>query len=294
MSDSSLPGAPSDAYRHAAAAVVAALGTDLRHGLSDSRRGGAARAVRARTSWRPSRPVPAWRRFLAQFQDCSSSCCSSPRRSRPACGRTSATRRCPTRRIAIFAVVLLNATMGYVQEARAEAAVAALRAMSADEATVVRGGERPQRPRRASSCPATSFSSRKGTRIPADARVVESTALQTAEAALTGESLPVSKDTAPIADEVAARRPAQHGLQRHGRDVRPRHGHRDGDGDADRDGPHRRAAEGDARRSHAAAARARPHRQAARRRRHRHRRRDDRDDRRSSRTCAALPRSSTC
>ena len=43
----------------------------------------------------------------------------------------------------------------------------------------------------------------EGDTIPADARVIESTALQTAEAALTGESLPVSKDTAPISDEVA-------------------------------------------------------------------------------------------
>jgi P-type Ca2+ transporter type 2C len=48
----------------------------------------------------------------------------------------------PYEAIAIFAVVLLNATMGYVQESRAEAAVAALRAMSAADATVIREGER--------------------------------------------------------------------------------------------------------------------------------------------------------
>ena len=159
----------------------------------------------------------------------------------------------PYEALAIFAIVLLNATMGYVQEARAEAAVAALRAMSADEATVIRGGDRRSAPA-SELVPGDVILLEEGDTLPADARVVESTALQTAEAALTGESLPVSKDTAPITDEVAARRPAQHGLQRYGRDVRPRHGHRDGDGDANRDGPHRRAAEGDARRSHAAAA----------------------------------------
>ena len=43
----------------------------------------------------------------------------------------------------------------------------------------------------------------EGDTIPADARLVESAALQTAEAALTGESLPVAKDTAPIAGDVA-------------------------------------------------------------------------------------------
>ena len=41
----------------------------------------------------------------------------------------------------------------------------------------------------------------EGDTIPADGRLIHSTALQTAEAALTGESLPVSKDVAPIADE---------------------------------------------------------------------------------------------
>jgi len=42
----------------------------------------------------------------------------------------------------------------------------------------------------------------EGDTVPADARLVESTALQTAEAALTGESLPVSKDTRPIIGDV--------------------------------------------------------------------------------------------
>jgi hypothetical protein len=48
----------------------------------------------------------------------------------------------PYEAIAILAVVLLNATMGYIQESRAEAAVTALRAMSAADATVIRGDER--------------------------------------------------------------------------------------------------------------------------------------------------------
>jgi Ca2+-transporting ATPase len=107
----------------------------------------------------------------------------------------------PYEALAILAVVLLNASMGYLQESRAEAAVAALRAMSAADATVVRGGERR-------SVPATDIVSgdllllEEGDTVPADARVVEAVALQTAEAALTGESLPVVKDAAPIVEDV--------------------------------------------------------------------------------------------
>ncbi|RPH58397.1 MAG: cation-translocating P-type ATPase, partial [Acidobacteria bacterium] len=100
-----------------------------------------------------------------------------------------------------FAVVLLNATMGYIQESRAEAAVAALRAMSAADATVIRDGERRGIPA-TDIIPGDIIVIEEGDTIPADGRLVESIALQTAEAALTGESLPVSKDTQAIADEV--------------------------------------------------------------------------------------------
>jgi P-type Ca2+ transporter type 2C len=98
--------------------------------------------------------------------------------------------------------VLLNATMGFIQESRAEAAVTALRAMSASEASVIRDGERRRVPA-AELVPGDLILIEQGDTIPADARVMESTALMTAEAALTGESLPVSKTAAPITDETA-------------------------------------------------------------------------------------------
>ena len=107
----------------------------------------------------------------------------------------------PYEAIAIFAVVLLNATMGYIQESRAEAAVAALRAMSAADATVIRDGERRSIPA-TDIVPGDIIVIEEGDTIPADGRLVESTALQTAEAALTGESLPVTKDTQAIPDDV--------------------------------------------------------------------------------------------
>jgi Ca2+-transporting ATPase len=106
----------------------------------------------------------------------------------------------PYEAMAILAVVLLNAVMGYVQEARAEEAVAALRQMSAAHASVIRDGSRQIVPA-AEVVPGDIILLEEGDTIPADARLIESIALQTAEAALTGESLPVSKDTVPITGE---------------------------------------------------------------------------------------------
>ena len=145
--------------------------------------------------------------------------------------------------MAIFAIVLLNALMGYVQQSRAEQAVAALRQMSAAHANVIRDGARQSIPA-TELVPGDVILVEEGDTVPADARLIQSTALQTAEAALTGESLPVSKDIAAIAGRGGARRPAQHDLQRHGGDLRARARGGHGDGDADRDGAHRRDAEG--------------------------------------------------
>ena len=73
--------------------------------------------------------------------------------------------------------------------------------MSADEAAVIRSGEQRQIPS-AEIVPGDLLLVEEGDTIPADARLIQSVALQTAEAALTGESLPVSKETSPISDEV--------------------------------------------------------------------------------------------
>src|SRR5690606_3969310 len=108
----------------------------------------------------------------------------------------------PYEAIAIFAVVLLNATMGYAQESRAERAVASLREMSAATARVVRGGRELTIDAR-ELVPGDIVLIEEGDTIPADARLLESAALHTAEAALTGESVPVSKNPAPLEGDVA-------------------------------------------------------------------------------------------
>src|SRR5205814_6628540 len=108
----------------------------------------------------------------------------------------------PYESIAIFAIVLLNATLGFVQESRAEAAVAALRAMSASESAVIRSGERRSVPAR-ELVAGDIILVEQGNTIPADARVIESAALMTGEASLTGESLPVAKEPTVITGDAA-------------------------------------------------------------------------------------------
>ncbi len=103
----------------------------------------------------------------------------------------------PYEAMAIFAVVLLNAIMGFLYESRAEAAIAALRSMSADASAVVRDGVRQNLPAAELVC-GDIILIEEGDTIPADARLIESVSLQISEAALTGESLPVSKIIDPV------------------------------------------------------------------------------------------------
>ena len=191
---------PSMAYRLHASELIVTLRSDERRGLSE----GDARARLAQygsNELAAERPVPAWRRFLSQFQDVLVILLLIATAISAALWFVERDAALPYEAIAIFAVVLLNATMGYVQESRAEAAVAALRAMSAADAAVIRGGERRSVPA-AEIVPGDIILIEEGDTIPADGRLIESAALQTAEAALTGESLPITKDTDAIPDEV--------------------------------------------------------------------------------------------
>jgi calcium-translocating P-type ATPase len=98
----------------------------------------------------------------------------------------------------IFAVVLVNALIGFAQEGKAERALEAIGRMVAPNARVMRDGHRL-------TVAADSLVRgdivrlKAGDRVPADLRLVESHGLRVDEAALTGESVPVSKRTAPVA-----------------------------------------------------------------------------------------------
>ena len=93
----------------------------------------------------------------------------------------------------IFGVVLINATIGYIQESRAEHAITALAQTMTTEAAVVRSGQVIHLSA-AELVPGDIVQLQAGTRVPADLRLLTSRDLQTTEAALTGESLPVEKD----------------------------------------------------------------------------------------------------
>ncbi|GAB3540550.1 cation-transporting P-type ATPase [Noviherbaspirillum agri] len=94
--------------------------------------------------------------------------------------------------IVIGIVVLLNATLGFFQEHRAEAALAALKNMLAPSARVRRGGE-VQQIKAPELVPGDILLLEAGDRIPADARVLSAHSAEVAEAALTGESHAVAK-----------------------------------------------------------------------------------------------------
>jgi len=99
--------------------------------------------------------------------------------------------------IVIAVVVLLNATLGFFQEHRAEAALSALKKMLAPVARVRRDGQPAEIPAEA-LVPGDILLLEAGDRIPADARVLRAPAAEVAEAALTGESQAVAKTPAAI------------------------------------------------------------------------------------------------
>jgi Ca2+-transporting ATPase len=181
--------------------VLASLRADARRGLSE-----AEARTRLEQSGRneltAEEPVPWWKKFLAQFKDVLVILLLIATAISFGLWLVERETPLPYEAIAIFAVVLLNAIMGYIQESRAESAVAALRQMAAAHANVMRDGERQSVPT-AEIVPGDLILIEEGDTVPADARLLHSTALQMAEAALTGESLPVSKDIAPVAGEAA-------------------------------------------------------------------------------------------
>ena len=185
-------------FRALADTVVAALSSDAKLGLNQTE------ALRRLEHYGPNRlksapGTPWWRRLLEQFENFLviilliatvisgvEWLLQDPRES-----------ALPYEAIVILAIVVLNALLGYFQESRAERSVRALMALAAPELTVVRDGDR-QRVAAHEIVPGDIVLIEAGDKIPADARVIESANLYTDEAPLTGESVPVLKQTEPI------------------------------------------------------------------------------------------------
>jgi Ca2+-transporting ATPase len=187
------------AYRQSVAEVLASWSTDAGQGLGMAE--ARARLDRyGRNELTAEKPVPGWKKFLSQFKDMLVVLLLVATAISTGLWLYEGDSALPYEAIAIFAIVLLNAVMGYIQTSRAEQAIAALRDMSPAEATVLRDGQRVK-VAAVELVPGDVMLVEEGDTIAADARLIDATALKTAEAALTGESLPVSKDTAPITEE---------------------------------------------------------------------------------------------
>jgi magnesium-transporting ATPase (P-type) len=111
----------------------------------------------------------------------------------------------PYEPIVIAVILVANAALGLWQELKADNAVAALQKLTAVQATVWRDAERLTVPS-AELVPGDILLLSEGDAVSADARVVKSESLRVAEASLTGESQPVSKQVEPIGDVVLADR----------------------------------------------------------------------------------------
>jgi P-type Ca2+ transporter type 2C len=188
-------------YQQSIEAVIAALGAELKRGLNFDE----ARARLARdgpNELTAEAPAPAWRKVLAQFQNVLVVLLLVATAISAGLWLYDGDTALPYEALAIGVVVLLNAGIGFIQEARAESAVAALQQMSAAHAHVIRDGA-PHRVMATEVVTGDILVIESGDTVAADARVIESTGLQIAEATLTGESAPVSKESEALSGDIA-------------------------------------------------------------------------------------------
>lgn len=102
----------------------------------------------------------------------------------------------------ILAVVVANAIIGFIQEGKAEKAMDAIRKMLAPRANVIRGNERVNIEGEL-LVPGDIVLLEAGDKLPADLRLLTAHGLMVQEAILTGESVPVEKQTEPVAEQAA-------------------------------------------------------------------------------------------
>ncbi|HEX4140862.1 MAG TPA: HAD-IC family P-type ATPase, partial [Candidatus Methylacidiphilales bacterium] len=102
--------------------------------------------------------------------------------------------------LVIVCVLIVNAIVGYLQEAKAEKAISALSQMMVTETTVRREGRKIRVPS-ADLVPGDIVLLQSGDRVPADLRLAQVKSLQCDEAAMTGESLPAQKSVEPLPAE---------------------------------------------------------------------------------------------
>lgn len=184
--------------------VAQALNVDPRTGLSSDE------AKRRLDKFGPNElasapPVPKWKKFLQQFQDplvylllaatAISLVAWIIEKVNAAPGAEG--EALPFDSIVIVLILIVNAILGYMQEAKAEEAVNALSEMTAPTSNVLRNG-RVERINTTDIVPGDILVLGEGDTVPADGRLLAAASLRIAEASLTGESVPVSKKPATL------------------------------------------------------------------------------------------------
>jgi Ca2+-transporting ATPase len=190
----------SEPWRRDADEVAAALAVDIRLGLSSTE---AAHRLERVGANRLDAPVqlPAWRKLVAQLRDPLIYLLLAAVVVSLAVWILDGVREVPFDVIVIVVIIALNAVLGYVQEARAENAVAALQRLTIATAGVIRDGHE-QRVPSTELVPGDVLTLSEGDSVGADARLLETASLSVAEASLTGESEAVLKNPAPIDEPV--------------------------------------------------------------------------------------------
>ncbi|MBT1162234.1 MULTISPECIES: cation-translocating P-type ATPase [Bifidobacterium] len=188
-------------------AVAKALNVDPATGLSSDE------AKRRLEKFGPNQlasapPVPKWKKFLAQFEDplvylllvataISVVAWFIERANTPGAGEP-----VPFDALVIVLILIVNAVLGYIQEARAEQAVAALAQMTAPQTAVLRDGK-VVHINTTDVVPGDIVVLGEGDTVSADGRLFAAASLRIAEASLTGESVPVGKKPETLAEAKA-------------------------------------------------------------------------------------------
>jgi Ca2+-transporting ATPase len=192
---------PADPWLVDSAETLEALATDGSYGLTDPE--AARRLARdGPNTLVAAPPVPAWRRVLAQFQDPLIYLLLVAIGIALAAWAVDGAPGWPVDAMVVASIVLLNGVLGYVQEAKARGAVAALARLSTVTAGVVRGG-RALRVPAAELVVGDVLVLAEGDAVAADARLTEASSLQVQEASLTGESQAVLKNAGRLGGPVA-------------------------------------------------------------------------------------------
>ncbi len=179
-----------------AEAVAEELGVDPRTGLTAAE--AAARLERHGPNELQGTPRdPAWLRFLHQFADPLVYLLLGAIAISVLAWVAEGAPGVPVDAVVIALIVLANAVIGFVQENKAEDAVAALADMTATHVTVLRDGDLTDIAS-ADLVPGDLLVLSEGDAVGADARLLTATALRVQEASLTGESVATTKDPAPL------------------------------------------------------------------------------------------------